>query len=160
MMKTIYDILHELHIPYMKHDHPAVFTVEDADKFAIHVDGGHTKNLFLTTKKDDTYYLLIVPSEKRVDMKKVAAFVHQSKLTFAPPEKLFTYLELTPGSVSPFGLINDVGKDVIVLVDKSVMEEEKIGFHPNINTATLIIKTDDFKRFLEWTGNKCFFVDV
>ncbi len=159
-MKTLYEILSDLQISYEKHDHPAVFTVEDSDKYDIHLEGAHTKNLFLTTKEKDAYYLLVVESAKRVDLKKVAAFVHQKKLTFASPEMLFKYLELTPGSVSPFGLINDVGKDVIVLVDKDLMQYDKVGFHPNINTATLIIAMEDFKKYLAWCGNRCFYVEA
>lgn len=159
-MKTIYDILSDLRIQYEKHDHPAVFTVADSDTYDIHLDGAHTKNLFLTTKEKDTYYLLVVDSAKRVDLKSVANFVNKKKLTFAPPEMLFRYLEVTPGSVSPFGLINDAGKDVIVLVDKDLMLFDKVGFHPNTNTATLIISTDDFKKFLDWCANTCFFIEV
>ncbi len=159
-MKSVYDILSDLNISYVKHDHPAVFTVAESEAYDVQFEGVKTKNLFLTNKTGDAYYLLVVDAKTRVDVKKVTAFVNEQKLSFASPEKLFDYLELTPGSVSPFGLINDQEKVVTVLIDKSLMTHDKIGFHPNENTATLIITTSDFKKFLDATGNKVFYLEV
>ena len=159
-MRSVYQVLSELGIAYVKHEHPAVFTVAESEQYDLQFEGAKTKNLFLTNKTGDTYYLLVVNSQTRVDVKRVSTFVNEAKLSFASPEKLFEYLELTPGSVSPFGLINDTEKEVTVLIDKTLMDYEKIGFHPNENTATLIITTFDFKKFLDSTGNKIFFIDV
>lgn len=159
-MGDIYSVLKDLGIKYVKHEHPAVFTVAESKKYDLKFDCGKTKNLFLTNKKGDAFYLLVVEGETRVDLKKITHFLHETKLSFASPELLFKYLELTPGSVSPFGLINDGNKTVTVLIDKNLMENNKIGFHPNSNTATLVLTTADFKRFLDWTGNRVFFVEV
>jgi Ala-tRNA(Pro) deacylase len=159
-MKDIYAVLKEIGIPYVKHDHQAVFTVEEAAQYDLQFEGAKSKNLFLTNKTGDAYYLLVVDAQTRVDLKKVTAFVNEAKLSFASPEKLFDYLELTPGSVSPFGLINDSEKAITVLIDKTLMKQDKIGFHPNKNTATLIITTSDFKKFLDWTGNRVFYLEV
>lgn len=159
-MKNIYDVLADLNIAYEKFDHPAVFTVEESDKHYQGIDAGKCKNLFLRNAKGDTHYLVIMESTKRLDLKGLALLINESKLSFASPERLLKYLELTPGSVSPFGLINDTDKSVIVLIDNGLMEYEKVAFHPNVNTSTLVIKTEDFKKFLDWTGNKISYIEL
>lgn len=153
-MKSIYAILTDLNIEYEKYDHPPVFTVKEAKQYDRGIDAGKTKNLFLRNKKGDQYYLLVAESTRKIDLKKLASFPNESKLSFASPERLHKHLKLSPGSVSPFGLINDSLRKVKVLIDKSLLKHKKLGFHPNVNTATLVIKTADFKRFLAWTGNK------
>lgn len=159
-MSDIYKILKQLKIDYEKYDHPAVFTVEEAEKYDRGIDGGKTKNLFLRNKKGDKHYLLIVESNKMTDLKKLAFLVKEKKLSFASPERLKETLGLIPGSVSPFGLINNTDKSVEVIVDNGLLKYEKLGFHPNINTATIVIKTDDFKRFLNWVGNNVIYMDL
>lgn len=153
-MNNVYVVLEKLGIRYEKHEHPAVFTVEDAEKYYRGVDGAHNKSIFLRNKNGDKYYLVLTLGSKRINLKELQLFLKESKLSFASPEKLMERLGLTPGSVSPFGLINDVGKIVQVIVDEDISKFDKQGFHPNVNTATLIITTDDLKKFLEWTENK------
>ena len=70
------------------------------------------------------------------------------------------YLGLTPGSVSPFGLINDTSRSVQVIIDNELLKYGKVAFHPNINTATLAISIEDFKKFLDWTGNNIIYLDI
>lgn len=156
-MEDIYQVLKDLKIDYQKHDHPAVFTVEEAEKYDRGIEGGKSKNLFLRNKKGDKHFLVVIKSEKRADLQVLAALVNESKLSFASPERMMEYLGLTPGSVSPFGLINNSDKSIVVVIDEDLLNEEKVGFHPNVNTATLVIKTLDFKKFLQWTGNKLLF---
>ena len=153
-MSHIYRILEELKITYKKHEHPAVYTVEDAQKYDIRIDAGKSKNIFLRNKKGNKYYLVIVESSKRIDLKELESNLHEKRMGFASPERLMEFLGLTPGSVSPFGLINDEKKEVSVVVDDGLLKYKQVAFHPNINTATLVISTDEFKRFLEWTGNQ------
>lgn len=153
-MKDIYKILDELAIPYTRHDHPAVFTCEEADKYDLQIPGGHTKNLFLRNRKGDKHFLVIIPSTKMVDLKKLEGQISEKKIAFASPERMLLILGVTPGSVTPFGLINDEEKNTVVIVDKALWENEILNFHPNVNTATLGVKREDFKRFLEWCGNK------
>lgn len=153
-MNDIYNVLNKLGILYEKHEHPAVFTVADAVKYYVKIDGAHNKSIFLRNKKADKYYLILTLDSKRVNLKELQIFLTESKLSFASPEKLMEYLGLTPGSVSPFGLINDKNKIVEVIVDEELLKFDKQGFHPNINTVTLIITTEDLKKFLEWTKNK------
>ena len=152
-MKSIYDILADLNIVYEKHEHPAVFTVKEAEQYDSGIDAGKSKNLFLRNKKGNVHYLLIAESNKKVDLKKLSSLLNEGRLSLASPERLDEYLGLTPGSVSPFGLINDSSKSVRVLIDKCLLSHDKLAFHPNVNTATLVIKTNDFRKFLDWTGN-------
>lgn len=159
-MKNIYEVLSELNIQYEKHDHPAVFTVEEASQYDRNVNAAKTKNLFLRNKKGNVHYLVVAESTRKIDLKMLAATLGESKLSFASPDRLMTYLRLTPGSVSPFGLFNNTDKTVRVIVDQELLHHPKIGFHPNINTATLVITTDDFRKFLEWTGNKILFAKL
>jgi len=159
-MKNIYDVLADLNIEYEKHDHPAVFSVKEAEQYDQGIDAGKSKNLFLRNRKGDKYYLLVAENISKVDLKKPQSFLNESRLSFASPDRLKEYLGLTPGSVSPFGLINDSSKSVKVLIDKNLLKFKKLGFHPNINTSTLVIKTDDFKKFLDWTENSITYVEL
>lgn len=159
-MKTIYDVLSELHISYEKHRHPAVFTVEEAEQYDKDFNAGKSKNLFLRNKKENTHYLLVAESTRKIDLKNLSSILNESKLSFASPERLLTHLGLTPGSVSPFGLINNADKSIRVLIDKGLLAHQNVGFHPNINTATLVITTEDFKKFLTSTGNKITYLDL
>ena len=153
-MKDIYQVLADLKITYERHDHPAVFTVEEAEKYDQHFAAGQSKNLFLRNKTKSQFYLVVVNAYKKVDLKNLAKHLGESSLSFASAEYLHDYLNLTPGSVSPFGLINDEDKKVHVVIDTDLLANDKVAFHPNINTATLIISSHDFKKFLEWCGNE------
>ncbi|HUQ85242.1 MAG TPA: prolyl-tRNA synthetase associated domain-containing protein [Candidatus Limnocylindrales bacterium] len=159
-MNDIYKVLEELGIIYQKYDHPAVFTAEDADLHYSGIDGFKSKNLFLRNKKGDKHFLVIVKSTKKVDLKRLEGLLEADKLSFGSPERMMKYLGLTPGSVSPFGLINDSEKVVNVVVDKDLLEYKKVAFHPNVNTATLVIDTENFKKYLEWTKNKVTYLDL
>lgn len=159
-MQDVYQILSGLNIAYEKHDHPAVFTVEEAQKYDRGIDAGKSKNLFLRNKKGDKHYLVIVESTKRVDLKQLSVQLNENKIGFASPERLLEYLGLTPGSVSPFGLINDKNKAVQVIVDNDLMMHKKLAFHPNINTATLVMSSKDFQKFLDSTGNSISFLNL
>jgi len=152
-MNDIYAVLQSLDIPYEKFEHPAVYTVEEAAQHDRAFGAGTCKNLFLRNKKGDTHYLVVAESTRKIDLKQLGDLLGSSKLSFASPERLMEYLSLTPGSVSPFGLINNLDKKVQVIIDEGLLRHEKLSFHPNVNTATLAIQTDDFKKFLEWTGN-------
>ncbi|OGK16154.1 hypothetical protein A2690_01810 [Candidatus Roizmanbacteria bacterium RIFCSPHIGHO2_01_FULL_39_12b] len=105
--------------------------------------------MFLQNQKGDKFYLIIYLALERADLKSLSSIIREKKLSFASPDSLLKLLNITPGSVSPFGLINDEKHLVCVIVSNSVLKGKKIGFHPNINTSTLAIKTGDFKRFLE-----------
>ena len=151
-MSSIYTVLTDLQIPFEKYTHPAVHTVVDTIEHYKNIDAGRCKNLFLQNVKGDTYYLIVMQADKRLDIKKLSATL-ETKLRFASEEKLLHYLGLTPGSVSPFGLINDTDHSVRVIVDKDVLNHQKVSFHPNINTETLVISSEDLQKFLTSVGN-------
>ncbi|MCZ6473885.1 MAG: prolyl-tRNA synthetase associated domain-containing protein [SAR324 cluster bacterium] len=153
-MKDIYQVLAELGISYKKYEHPPVFTVEDADLHRGEMQGGTTKNLFLRNKKGKRHYLLVLESNRQVEIKQIQGLLGESSLSFASPERLQKYLGLTPGAVSPFGIINDTEHAVTVVVDAGLLRHETLHYHPNNNTATLAISTEDFRRFLAASGNE------
>ena len=144
----IYSILISLGIPYTKYEHAPFFTCEDADEFYKNMPGGHSKNLFLKAKKSEKYYLFILESHKRADLKVLAYFLGESGLSFASANDLMHYLKVIPGLVSPFALIHDEAKAVQVILDKDLLRHDTLYYHPNINTSTLGIKREDFERFL------------
>ena len=152
--------LDALGIAYTRHDHPPVATVEEAVRHWADIPATHCKNLFLRNQKGDRHYLVIVEHAKRVDLRRLAEQIGDGKLSFASPERLKTYLGLTPGSVSPFGLINDSSRAVRVVIDRDLKAATRLSFHPNINTVTLTIAGADFTRFLEACGNIAQYVSV
>jgi Ala-tRNA(Pro) deacylase len=159
-MLDVFHILSDLNIPYATHEHQAVFTVEDASCIDEWFDAAASKNLFLWNKKNGNYYLVVTKANKRVDLKKLQETLQESKLSFAKAEQLNAYLGITPGSVSPFGLINDANKIVHAIIDTDLMQAEKQAFHPNKNTATIVLTTEDFKKYLEWTQHKVQYIQI
>lgn len=153
-MKDIDAVLDELKIAYVKHEHPAVFTCEEADVHCAKIPGGKSKSLFLRNRKGETHYLVVMEAAKKLDMKKLTQLLGESKISFASEDRLQKYLKLTPGSVSPFGLINDVNKEVIVILDQDLLKYDRLSYHPNINTATLELSREDVQKFLKFTENK------
>lgn len=135
-------------IAYVLHEHPAVFTCEDAEKYCGTVPGLAGKNLFLKNKKSTRYFLVILPADKRADLKHIAQVVGEQKVSFASPEALREKLGLEPGSVSPFGLLNDADAGVEVFIDREVADAEIVNFHPNRNTASLELTQKMFQIFL------------
>lgn len=149
----VLDYLNRLDISYEVHEHPPVFTVEEASKYRSNIAFGENKNLFLRNKKGDRHYLVTIAAAKNLDLKKLGETLGE-RLGFASEDRLTKYLGLTRGAVSPFGLINDAEKKVTFILDKDLLKNEKLGFHPNVNTQTVIICTKDFEKFLEAIGHE------
>src|SRR3954465_3799206 len=145
--------LTELAIPYTRHAHPPVATVEEATAHRGRIQATHCKNLFLRNQKGNRHYLVVLTATKRADLRAVADQIGDGKLSFASPERMMTHLGLTPGSVSPFGLINDRDHAVRVVLDRDFRQSARLAFHPNINTATFTVSRADFMKFLEACGN-------
>ena len=156
--RAVYDALARLGIAYEVHEHPPVFTVDEALVQWATIDAAHCKNLFLRNKKGTRHYLIVALHTTPVDLRALAARVGDDRLSFGSADRLARYLGLTPGAVSPFGLLNDSAHEVRVIVDASLREAPRVGFHPNVNTATIVVSERDFERFLEWTGNPVQFV--
>ena len=146
--QQVYEALDALAIPYEVFLHPPVFTVEEANAHWMDIPGKGCKNLFLRDNKGERHFLVVVPDHKRVDIKALGAAQGLGRLGFGSPDRLLRFLGLTPGAVSPFGLMNDPEGAVTVLIDACLLEEAQVTFHPNINTATLVLSVEDFKKFL------------
>jgi Ala-tRNA(Pro) deacylase len=156
----IYDVLSELGIEFEKYEHPPVFTVEEANRHRGKLPGGQTKNLFVRNKKGRRHYLIVAAADKKVDLKVLRGVFGEAAMSFASEARLKKYLGVGPGSVSPFGIINDSNREVVVIIDRDLLRYEALGFHPNVNTATLVIDKDDFLRFLKHCGNEVRVVDL
>ena len=145
--------LQELGIAFTRHEHPPVATVDEAAQHWAGIDATHCKNLFLRNQKGNRHYLVVLTAWKKADLKAVADQIGDGKLSFASPERLMTHLGLMPGSVSPFGLINDREHTVRVVLDRDFKSATRLAFHPNINTATVTVAAADFAKFLDACGN-------
>ena len=152
--------LEELGIAITRHEHPPVATVDEAEKYWADINAAHCKNLFLRNQKGTRHYLVILKHSKKADLRAVADQIGDGKLSFASPERLMTHLGLTPGSVSPFGLIHDRDHSVRVALDRDLKTADRVSFHPNINTVTLTLTFEDFEKFLAECGNVVQYVTV
>lgn len=139
-------------IHYILHIHPAVFTVPEAKIHCGHIPGTHCKNLFLKNKKSGQLYLITIPHEKRLDLNQFRKMIGAPKIRFAGPKELLETLGITPGAVSPIGLVNDTSNQVIFLIDEPVWNAKEICCHPNINTETLQIPGEEFRKLIKATG--------
>ena len=158
--RAVLDRLSSLGIAYERYEHPPVPTVDEAAKHWAGIDAAHGKNLFLRNQKGNRHYLVIMAYTKRADLRAVAAQIGDGKLSFASPERLMTCLGVTPGAVSPAGLINDREHQVRVFLDRDLKDAARISFHPNVNTATLTVAFADFERLLADCGNAVRYLDV
>jgi Ala-tRNA(Pro) deacylase len=150
---AVYRELDRLGIAYERREHPPVFTAEQATVHWAGMPGAQVKNLFLRNKKGNRHYLTILGIEKQADLRQLVKVIGDDRLSFASPERLMRHLGLEPGSVSPFGLIYDDAREVVVIVDVDLRQAGRIIFHPNTNTASVSIAFADFERFLTERGN-------
>jgi Ala-tRNA(Pro) deacylase len=132
--RPVYARLDELGITYTRYGHPPIASAEAGEQYWSGIDAAHCKNLFMRNQKGTTHYLVILQDQK--------------------------HLGLEPGSVSPFGLIHDADHAVRVAIDRDLKSAARISFHPNINTATIVLAVADFQRFLEASGNPVQYVTV
>ena len=138
--------LKEHKVFYIEHHPKAVSTVEESKKLKQNISELHCKCLFLKSGKGN-FYLVALPAEKRLDIKKLKALLQVKKINFGSPRELKEKLNLTPGSVSIFGMINCKPGEVTLIFDREIWTAEKTGFHPNINTSTLELKHADLEKF-------------
>jgi len=158
--KKVLEILDKLGLSWERLEHPPVFTLEESSLYWKGWGGAHCKNLFLRNYKGNRHYLLIVRGDKKVDLKKLTCQLEEDRLSLASEERLKKYLGVNSGAVSPFGLINDPAKEVRVILDRDLLEESELNFHPNVNTSTVRISRNDFLKFLEWTGHEFRFLPI
>ena len=133
-------------------EHPPLFTVEQSRALRGEIAGGHTKNLFLKDKKD-AVFLVVAEEDADIDMKNLHKRIGSARLSFGRPELLEELLGVIPGAVTPFGVINDIGGRVTVILDAGLMRHDRLNFHPLENTATTTIGRDDLIAFLSASGH-------
>ncbi|MFX1574594.1 MAG: prolyl-tRNA synthetase associated domain-containing protein [Promethearchaeota archaeon] len=138
-------------IQYVLHTHPPVFTVPEARKHCSHIPGTHCKNLFLKNKKLGQFFLVTMPHDKRLDLNQFRRSINAPKVRFGSPEDLFELLGITPGAVSPIGLVNDIEDKVIFMVDENIWNAKEVCCHPNINNETLQIPRAEFHKLIKGT---------
>ncbi len=156
-----YELLDSLGIGYMRADHEHADTMEACAAVEEVIGCRICKNLLLTNRQMTEVYLLVMPGEKPFKTKILSKQIGTARLSFASPEQMEQYLDITPGSVSILGLMNDKDNAVHFLVDRDLLKEEFFGCHPCINTSTLKISTEDvFGKLVQAMGNEPVFVEL
>ena len=129
------------------HQHDALFTVEDSKKLRGKIDGAHSKNLFLKNKKNK-FFLLTCEEADKIDLKRISKSLKLGNTSFAKEEYLDKYLNIKPGSVSPFALLNNEDGQVDFYLEQTLYESKFVNFHPLVNTSTITIETKKFIEFM------------
>jgi Ala-tRNA(Pro) deacylase len=158
--KELYELLTRLSIDFEYHEHPPVATIEDAKIHWRKFNCGRCKNIFFRNHKGDRHYLVILEHLRQLNIHDLENRLKQGKLSFASDQRLMKYLGVTPGSVSPFGLINDETHQVHIFIDEKLNDFDRLSFHPNINTASLVVYKSDFLKFIDHLGNSYEFIKL
>lgn len=146
--EQIMNQLNILNMEYIIHEHPPLYTVEEAKEYDAMMPGGHCKNMLLTNKKRTKYFLVILEAHKRMDFKEIGRLIGVNGLKFAKEETLNRF-DTFSGSVSPFIILEDVENEIEVYMDDELLTYDLINFHPNINNKTLGIKTPEFVEYMK-----------
>ncbi len=158
--QQVYDYLSRQGIEFDYYEHPEAPTIEIAAQYYRGEGTVLCKNLFFRNHKGNKHYLVIMDARHNMDIHDIEHKLHQGKLSFASPERMMKYLGVRPGSVSLFTLVNDVNHEVILFIDRKLLEAEKVSFHPNDNTASLVISRDDMIKFINSIGNQYEYMDL
>jgi Ala-tRNA(Pro) deacylase len=156
----LYQLFEELSIKFDYHEHPEAPTIEIAREYWEGIDATHCKNLFFRNHKGNKHYLVLLECNQELNIHDLEKRLKQGKISFASPERMNRFLGVTPGSVTPFGLINDLEKHVHVFIDKNLQLSDKLSFHPLVNTASVVISFSDFTKFLNHQGNTYEFIEL
>ncbi len=159
-IEKVLKFLTDNNIEHSWYTHQEAPTIEIA-RTQWRTDGSkHSKNLFFRNHKGNRHYLVVLDCERDLAIRDLEQMLHQGKLSFASPQRMEKYLGLQPGSVSPFGLINDTENHVHLFIDENLKNEKSLSFHPNDNHATVVISQEEFMRYLELTGNSYEFINL
>ncbi len=139
----VYDLLDSLQIEYQRVDHEAVMNMTVCAEIDQALQATICKNLFLCNRQETNFYLLMIPGDRKFLTKELSKQLGISRLSFAPTMYMEKYLDITPGSVSVMGLMNDTDKRVQLVIDEDVLKGEYVGCHPCINTSSLRLRTTD-----------------
>ncbi len=151
--QKVYEVLSALGITFDYLEHPPAPTIEIAKQYWTGLDSVHCKNLFFRNHKGNRHYLVCFDCDQHLAIHDLERLLKQGKLSFASEQRMERYLGLRPGSVSPFGLVNDTEHHVYVFLDEQLRKAGKLSFHPNDNRASIAVRTGDFIRYMDATGN-------
>ena len=157
--QALFERLDQLGIHTKTVRHKAAFTVQDAQELRGNIEGGHCKNLFLKDNKGQIW-LIVCLEDAQINLKTAPARIGSARLSFGKPELMHEILGVAPGSVTPFGLINDTKVQTNVILEKSMMNLPVLNFHPLINTATTTIKSHDLLKFIRSCGHNPQIIDL
>ena len=152
--------LDALAIAYKNYFHEPAYTVEGSRHLHDKIPGGHSKSLFLKTKKNNNYFLVVMHCDDKVNLKKLSQEIGKGSLSFASPESLKDILDLEPGSVTPFGVINDHERQVTVVLDRKLLKYEFVNFHPLRNDITTSLASNDLLVFLRAQNHEPIISDI
>lgn len=141
--QRVYDLLEKLDVPFVYVDHPAAATMDDLGEADAVLGAAICKNLLLCNRQCTEFYLLMIPGDKPFKTKYLSKQIGSARLSFAAPEYMEQFLDITPGSLSVLGLMNDKDNAVQLLIDADLLDSETVGMHPCINTSSLALKTQD-----------------
>ena len=156
----VFGWLDEHNIEYSWYEHPEAPTIEIAREYWRKDGSKHCKNLFFRNHKGNRHYLVVFDSERTMAIHDLEQRLHQGKLSFASEQRMEKWLGLKPGSVSPFGLVNDTENHVHLFLDANLQKEASLSFHPNDNTATVVISQEMFQKYLEEVGNTYEYIEL
>ena len=156
----VLEALEYANVAYKITEHPAVYTIEEMDQLQIDPQNEVAKNLFLRDDKKQRYFLLVLPKYKQVDLNAIRMAVDSRRLSFASADDLTHYLGLSKGAVSPLGVLNDTERSVEVVLDQELRSYERIGVHPNENTATLWLRPADLVSIIQNHGNSISYITL
>lgn len=158
--QIVFDYLDHQGITYTSYTHPEAPTIEIAMQHWRNDGSKHCKNLFFRNHKGNRHYLVVFDCAQNLAIHDLEQRLKQGKLSFASPERMERWLGLSPGSVSPFGLINDRENHVHLFLDRTLLDCESLSFHPNDNCATVVIPRDEFLRYLDAVSNSHEFIEL
>ena len=156
----VFEWLAAHNIEYSFYEHPEAPTIEIAREYWRADGSKHCKNLFFRNHKGNRHYLVVFDSEQSLAIHDLEHRLRQGKLSFASEQRMERYLGLRPGSVSPFGLINDEENHVHLFLDANLLRYPSLSFHPNDNRATVVISQEEFGRYLEAVGNSFEYIEL
>ena len=158
--QRVFDFLEAHGIEYSVYEHPEAPTIEIARQYWRQDGSKHCKNLFFRNHKGNRHYLVVFDSEQSMAIHDLEQRLHQGKLSFASEQRMARWLGLRPGSVSPFGLVNDEECHVHLFLDANLKNYPSLSFHPNDHTATVVISQEMFARYLTAVGNTYEYIDL
>lgn len=158
--EKVVEKLNAFDIPFEIVEHPPALSTEEADNFIKGIEGVRTKSMFLTNKKKTAFYLVILDVSKLMDLDKFKEIVGENRVKMASSDSLMEKMALPPGVVSIFGLLNNSEQDIQVFFDREILSEKRMSFHPNVNTKTIFLDTEDVLSFVNRIGFEYNIIDM